>query len=203
MARRVQELVPDCVGISVASRVEGVTFTLVATDAEIAVLDAVQYLTGGPCVDAIEAGHGLATTQEDLLSEDRWRALGQASAAVAVRSTLTLPIMRLGEVVGTVNLYGGTENAFAGQHAELARVFEAWAPGAVSNADLEFSTRQAAERAPEVLRSEARVDVATALLAESTGLDLDEARAQFLDAARRAGVSPAQLADAVIRLRGL
>ncbi len=45
--RLVRSFVPDCVGISLASVQHGVTFTLVATSEEIAVLDAVQYLYGG------------------------------------------------------------------------------------------------------------------------------------------------------------
>lgn len=102
-----QNIAPDLAGISVAytSR-EGMTFTLVATDEEIAALDGVQYLASGPCVNAAVDGHGIATTCEDLFSEARWRAVGRAGAAVGVRSTLTFPIMAGGNVIGTVNLYG-------------------------------------------------------------------------------------------------
>lgn len=52
-AEAVRELVPDLVGLSLASLDDGVGFTLVATDADVAVLDAIQYVGGGPCVDSL------------------------------------------------------------------------------------------------------------------------------------------------------
>ena len=48
MGRRVRELVPDCVAFSLASREHGVTFALVATDAKIALLDALRHLDIDP-----------------------------------------------------------------------------------------------------------------------------------------------------------
>jgi GAF domain-containing protein len=196
-----QRLVPDLAGISVASREYGLTFTLVATDEEIAALDGVQYLASGPCVEALEDGRGMATTSEDLLSEPRWRALGLASAAAGVRSTLTLPIITREEVTGTVNLYGRSDDTFDGKHATLAAIFRAWAPGAVTNADLSFSTRQVAEQAPEQLRDEALIDQATGFLAAAEELPLDVARQRLFDAASRAGVPVTKLARVLITRR--
>jgi GAF domain-containing protein len=196
-----QRLVPDLAGISVASGEYGLTFTLVATDEEIAALDGVQYLTSGPCVDALEDGRGMATTSDDLLSEPRWRALGLASAAAGVRSTLTLPIVSGEEVTGTVNLYGRSDNTFDGKHATLAAIFRAWAPGAVTNADLSFSTRQVAEQAPARLGDEALIDQATGILAAAKELPLDVARQRPIDAAARAGIPVTKLARALVTKR--
>ena len=53
-AGEVQAFVPDCVGLSLSSSEHDVTWTMVATSEEIAVLDAVQYLDDGPCVHAVE-----------------------------------------------------------------------------------------------------------------------------------------------------
>ena len=58
VADKVQAVVPDCVGLSIAWLDRDVAFTLVASDEEIALLDAVQYLAGGPCVEAGDAGGG-------------------------------------------------------------------------------------------------------------------------------------------------
>ncbi len=192
---------PDLVGVSVAVQEHGVTFTLVATDEESAALDAVQYLNSGPCVDGLDQGQGMATTQEDLLSEPRWQALGRAAAAAGVRSTLTFPIARAGRVVGTVNLYGGSEDTFTGKHRQLATVFGAWAPGAVSNADLSFSTRRTAEQAPDLLRMQAQVDAATGILAAARNVDVETALDHLRDAAQRAGVPLVKLAQTIIELR--
>jgi len=200
-AKLAQGIAPDLAGISVASRAHGLTFTLVATDDEIASLDGVQYLTSGPCVEAGEAGRGLSTTSDDLLSEPRWRALGQASAAAGIRSTLTLPVVTGDEVTGTVNLYGRSETTFDGKHRLLAAVFRAWAPGAVANADLSFSTRRLAEQAPEQLRDDALLDTATGMLAAAEHVPTDAARQRLVDAAARAGIPVTTLAQAVVAHR--
>ena len=151
-ADRARQVAPDVVGVSIASRHLGVTFTLVATDEAIATLDAVQYVSSGPCVDAIDLGHGITTSPGGLLDESRWHDFARAGAAAGVHSTLTLPIVAPGgDVVATVNLYGGSVDAFEGRHQQLADVFRAWAPGAVTNADLSFSTRAVAEQAPAFL----------------------------------------------------
>ena len=201
MAVEARVIAPDILGVSVAAQAHGVTFTLVATDDVTAALDGIQYLTSGPCVDGLAEGQGVATTVGDLLSESRWHAFGLAGAAAGVRSTLTFPIVHEGSVVGTVNIYGGTEETFTGRHEELAKVFGAWAPGAVANADLSFSTRRVAELAPDVLRDRAQVEVATGILAATRNVDPDTALAHLEDAAQRANVPLVALARAVLELR--
>jgi hypothetical protein len=199
-AADVKSIAPNLAGMSLASSTHGLTFTLVATDDEIAALDAVQYLDTGPCVEAFEHGKGVATTEGGLLDEKRWHDLAVASAAAGVRSTLTFPVKERGDTVGSVNLYGRTEDTFVGKHQALADVLHAWAPGAVTNADLSFSTIEEAKRAPERLRNEAIVDTATGILAANRRVSLDDARDQLHGAARRAGVPLTRLARAIIDL---
>ena len=202
-ADRAREVAPGIVGVSVASREEGITFTLVATDEEIAVLDAVQYVASGPCVEAMDLGHGITTSPEGgLLSESRWQDFARASAAHGVRSTLTLPVMQEDRVVATVNLYGHDDHTFIGRHEGLADVFGAWAPGAVANADMSFATRAAAEQAPGQLKQAARIETATGILAARHEVPLAQARQQLDDAARRAGIPVATLAAVVLELNG-
>jgi GAF domain-containing protein len=197
LARRIA---PDLVGISIASQQHGVTLTLVATDDEIAALDGIQYLTGGPCVDAVHDSQGMATTSADLFDEPRWLAFASATAAAGVRSTLTFPIMEDDIAIGTVNLYGASDDTFDGKHRLLATIFHAWAPGAVVNADLSFSTRRLAQKAPAQLREDAVIDAATGLLAASRGVSFDDAREQLEESAARAGVPVGTLARLVIEL---
>ncbi len=196
---RARRVVPGLVGVSLASREHGVTFTVVATSDEIAALDAVQYLSSGPCVEAIDNGHGIATPH-GLLDEGHWQDFARASAARGIHSTLTLPVVSRGEVVSTINLYGHRDETFNDKHRELAEVFGAWAPGAVTNADLSFSTRAQAELAPAHLRDTVVVDTATGILAAQRGLTVNDARAQLEDASRRAGVPVVTLARVVVDL---
>jgi hypothetical protein len=199
-ADRARDVAPGLVGVSVGSRELGVTFTLVATSEEIATLDAVQYVANGPCVDALDIGHGLTTSPGGLLSEPRWQEFARASAAAGVHSTLTFPVLLDDEVIATVNLYGGAEDTFVDRHDRLAVVMGAWAPGAVTNADLSFSTRALAQEAPELLREAAVLDTATGVVAAQRGIPLAEARAHLEDAARRAGIPVIRLARVIIGL---
>lgn len=199
-AERARGVAPGLVGVSLASRDLDATFTLVATDEEIATLDAVQYVASGPCVDAIDLGHGIATSPDGLLSESLWREFARASAAAGIHSTLTLPVVLDGEVVATVNLYGAAPDTFVDRHERLARVFGAWAPGAVTNADLSFSTRTSARHAPVRLEQRAVLDAATGIIAAQREIPVAEARAQLEDAAVRAGIPVVRLARVVVGL---
>lgn len=200
IGREVTEIVPEIVGISLGLPADRFTFTLVA-DGELArELDAAQYVDDGPCVSALETGDVTQTHVENLFDEERWLMFARASAAHGVESSLSLPIMREGQVVAGVNLYASTVDAFTGHQEELAEVCRAWAPGAVANADLSFTTRQEAAATPERMRDQEVVDQAIGMLAESQGVDTATATARIRDAALRAGISETQAARVVIRL---
>jgi GAF domain-containing protein len=201
LARRGQELVPDLVGVSIARLDQGVTFTLVATSEEIAVLDAIQYLAGGPCVDSAHTNEVTEFNGDDALDEEAWHLFTEATAAHAVRSTLTLPIVSGGRVGGTVNLYAASRQAFVGNHDELAEVFGAWAAGATTNADLSFATLREARKAPAQVRDQNLIAVATGLLAAELGVDVDTAAASLQEAALRGGASLANLARDIVSTR--
>ena len=197
-ADRVRELVPECIGLSLALEEDGVSFTLVATDEEMAGLDAIQYAVGGPCVEAVKAERVLAYTRDQLLEEEGWQLFAQATAAASIASTLTLPIVVDERVAGSVNLYATTRDAFTGRHEQIAGIFDAWAPGAVANADLDFSTRSVAERAPRVLRDQIRIQVAMGILMKDQDIDIATARARLHDSAQRAGADVVVVAEQLI-----
>jgi transcriptional regulator with GAF, ATPase, and Fis domain len=195
MGDLVTEIVPDCVGLSLAYREHGVTFTLVASDGAIAALDGLQYLDDGPCVTAVREQTGvLEFSRDDPLAEEAWQLFSRATAARGIASTLTLPIMAGGTAVGSVNLYAATPSAFTGKHEAVADVLGAWAPGA----DLSFETRRAAEQAPRVLFEETRLQVALGILATLLDVSLPTARDRFANAAERAGVDPSEMAELII-----
>jgi GAF domain-containing protein len=139
---------------------------------------------------------------DDVLDEEQWHDFALATAAAAIRSTLTLPVITGGEVTGTINLYSASKRGFDGLHEEIARIFDAWAPGAVTNADLTFSTRKEAEQAPRQLREDLTIVAAVGILAGRHPGDLDEARGMLRDAALRAGVREVELAATIIEIDG-
>lgn len=195
--RRVCALVPDCVGVSVVSAEHGVTFTLTASESQVEVLDAIQCLAEGAGPSADPA----ADEPDDLLDEEAWRRYAVATAARGVVTTLTMPILTDGVVTGTVSLYGASSRAFAGLHEQLAAIFGAWAPGAVANADLSFTTRREAEQAPRRLRSQSTTDRVARLVAHAHHVSLETAHRRVREAAARAGITEEQFAEAMVRLR--
>ena len=120
---RVRGIVPSCVGLSVSYNESGLTFTLVASSAEIAALDGVQYSVGGPCVDAVHEDSVICAGGEGgLLDEGRWADFARAAAARGVASTLSLPVHHAGRVIGGVNVYASEPQAFDGKHERVAAV---------------------------------------------------------------------------------
>ena len=135
---------------------------------------------------------------DDPLDEGRWLLFARTSAAVGVASSLSLPILRDGQVIGGINLYASTANAFTGHHDKLADALGASASEVVTNADLSFATRLRAARAPAQLRAAQEIETATGLLAARYDQDVDSARARLRDAAARAGVEEALVARLMI-----
>lgn len=203
-ADRARDLVPDLLGVSVARLQEGLTFTLVASDEDIAVLDALQYVGGGPCVEGARTGEVQVTWlpgSPGPLDEETWRMFASGSAARGVRSTLTLPILDpSGTSVGSVNLYAGSARAFDDVHSQLAMLFGAWAAGAVANADLSFATRLEAVAAPGRLRDRATIAEAVDIIAREQGIERESAEQRLRTAAAQAGLDLVQLARDVIGL---
>ena len=143
MAGIAEILVPSSVGVSLTVIVDGQSYTLTATSPTMTALDAVQYLDGGPCVDA--ALHGRQVDVDDVLDEGRWQLFEQAANSSGVRSSLSLPVGRSDAgAPAALNIYASEPDAFAGRSEALARAFGTSGDAMVSNADLSFRTRDAA-----------------------------------------------------------
>jgi GAF domain-containing protein len=201
MAQRVRELVPELIGISLAAVEQGVTLTLVASAEELAALDAVQYLDGGPCVEAVDRAEPLVVKVADLLDEGTWQLFARTVAAHGVASTLSLPIVSDERVVGGVNLYAAGPDAFSGLHEEIAAAVGSDAALAVTNADLSFRSRATAEDAPERLRAGGDINIALGIISSEQGVNIPVARQKLLHAAMRAGITEAQAARAIKHVR--
>lgn len=199
---RAKERIPGLRGVSLALLSQGLVLTYVASDLDVAALDAVQYTDHGPCVEAVEQAQPVRTDVEALLDEQHWQLFAQATAAAGIRSTLSLPFRHGGVVTGGVNLYGDEADTFQGHEQELAELFGAWAPGAVANADLSFETRLEAAKSPARLKEQAYVDQAIGLLVSARGLDPNAAEERLQQAAARAGVAVFVLARALVESFG-
>jgi len=197
---RVEQIVPEVVGLSLSLAQGDLTFTMTATSVPVAPLDAVQHLGGGPFEEALRTGQTHTYQAEDMADEELWRLFARATAAAGVESTLSLPILGIGEVIAGVNLYASTPDAFDGHHEELAEACGAWAGGATTNADLDFTTRFKAAATPDRLRAENLRNQAVGALMSWSGVSAEEADRRLHDAAERAGISDEQLARGITEL---
>ena len=197
---QVRQRVPDVVGLSLAQAEHREMCTLMASDAAIAVLDGVQYLDGGPSVDAVTRHDAVETTAAELQEHAAWRLFASSAANHGVVSTLATPVTEHGCIVGTVTLYAATDLAFEGRREELADLLGEWAPAVVRNGHPSVTVRRLGEQAPRSLREEGLASRAVGLLAVRLGTDVVDAGDRLNEAAARAGITPAQLAEELIRL---
>ena len=195
MGDRAERIVSECVGLSFTLLDEDLTFALVApglrASAPIPRVSPDVVRLPVREVDGPAPAHA-------LLDEDQWAHMARAESAEGVASSLSLPVLDHGRVVGGITLYASSEDAFAGRHAELAAALGASAEGAVTNADLGFEARRRAEEAPRRVRDEQVVEVGTGILAARLGLELEFARRRLHEAALRADVTDVQAATVVI-----
>lgn len=189
---------PSAVGFSLAVVADGITLTYVTSEPSVRALDAVQYVAGGPCEDAVAQGEVLEFGATDPLDEQAWGLFAQASSSYGVHSTLSLPIVRDGGVIAGVNLYGGRLDTFTGRHEAVADIFGAWAPGAVANADLSFSSRLEAVKAPGRIEDMTMIEVAVGIFVARFSLPPEQARDKLTQAAARAGISVHTLSRIVV-----
>jgi GAF domain-containing protein len=199
MALRAHAIVPELVGLSLGLLEEGLTFTLVASNSALASIDAAQYLEDGPCLDAVgENPRDIETKIEDLFDEGRWRLFAETSAAAGIASSLSMPILREGRVIGGVNLYASSPEAFSGRHEQLALALDTDPATAIANADLSFSTRLRAAEAPSKIRDAQTIETAVGVLSALLGVAIDVARERLRKAAARAGIQEALLARVLL-----
>ncbi|MFL6055886.1 MAG: hypothetical protein ACJ72W_23730 [Actinoallomurus sp.] len=195
-----RSIVPDCVGLSLSLVQDRLTFTLVASSVDMARLDAAQYLDGGPCVRDDGEDETIITHMDDPLDEERWTLFARSGAATGVASSLSLPVRRGDSVVGGINIYASSPDAFEGHVDALAAALGADASAAVNNADLSFLSRREAVQAPTRIRNRHDVDTALGILAARFDESVDEARSRLVGAAARAAISEVVVARLLIDL---
>lgn len=198
MADGVAVLAPECVGLTLSFVKEDLAFTWAATSLDVAALDAVQYLTDGPCLQAMEQGVTLGAARDDPLDENRWLEFSRAENSAGVESTLSIPLVEGEAVVGGVNLYGSTTTTFDGLHAGLEALCGGWAGSAVTNADLSLSGVHRAKQSPQRMRDRFVADQAIGMIMAAHRVDADVAETRLMDAAERAGIRQSELARILV-----
>lgn len=124
-------VVPGDVFCGVTLRRNTDSITVASSDERAGKVDGIQYCNRqGPCLSSIERDEQIRV--DDLVDDERWGDYRPAALAHGVRSSLSLPLRRGGDVIGAMNLYSTRPGNFGPQETETAVGFAAEAGRALA-----------------------------------------------------------------------
>jgi GAF domain-containing protein len=148
--------------------------TVVASADFVHAVDDVQYGLGeGPCLLAVESR--ATQTSGSLGGEPRWPRFGPRVGRMGVHSVLSLPLLLPDRVVGAMNVYAHTKNAFGPEAIRIGELFAEPAAVSVHNAQILAHSQRLAEQLGAALTSRAVIDQAIGVIMSRTGATPDEA----------------------------
>jgi transcriptional regulator with GAF, ATPase, and Fis domain len=200
--RAVELLDADAAGIMLADS-QGQLQVLAASSHDVRLLELFE-LQGdsGPCLDSFRSGE--AVTPPDLAAmHATWPVFSARSEAAGYRSAQAVPMRLREDVIGAMNVFRVAEGALVGSQLKLARALADVASVALI-AERTISAREVvADQLQGALNSRVVLEQAKGMLAERTGMDVDQAFVQLRDHARKSGRSLRDVAIAVVEQRGL
>lgn len=104
-----------------------------------------------------------------------WPRFGPRVGRLGVHSALSLPLLLPGQVVGAINVYARSKNAFDDHAAELGELFAKPAAVAVHNAQILSQAKALTLQLQTALTSRPTIDQAIGLLRGRSGLSAEEA----------------------------
>lgn len=173
-------------GVSVSLRRHGRLATVAASDRTISEMDADQYATGeGPCVDASVNGRWFHA--ESMEAERRWPAFTPRARALGINAILSSPLLVADRPVGALNIYSRSVGAFAPEDQELASVFATEASAILTEAGLDLTDEQVAQRVTDAQWARLNVALAQGITMEREGIGADAAYTLLREFSQRSG----------------
>ena len=151
----------------------------------------------GPCLDCYRNGRPVLVA--DLSREtSRWPRFVEAAQGVGFASVHAVPMRLRDNVLGTMGLFGESTGALADDDLNLAQALAHVASVAVVQDASVADQRRLAEQLQHALNSRVVIEQAKGVLAQSGGLDMDEAFAVLRSYARDRNQRLTELARAVV-----
>ena len=181
--------------------------TAASTDTRATDLDAEQYASGrGPCLEAALSRKPVRAVMNE--AHHRWPEFVEAAQRVGVLASLSVPLVVGGvaaeeqELVGSLNIYGGTASGFDPFDEELMRLYGAAAGQAITNAGRWQHSRATVTQLERALVSRSHIDMAKGALIALHGCDAREAFAKLASESQRRNVKVRDIAlDVLARLK--
>ncbi|BBZ44319.1 GAF and ANTAR domain-containing protein [Mycobacterium parmense] len=167
----------DGVGVALIDPEHGISsiHTWAATAVIVHDIDTVQYgeLHEGPCITCMESKR--PTVSGSLGSDIRWPHFGGRVARMRMHSALALPLIVGDQVIGSINAYAATRDAFADHAVQLGSQFAKSAAVSVYNAQLLAVAHERTLRLQRALDSRSVIDQAIGIIRSRSGAGADEA----------------------------
>jgi GAF domain-containing protein len=138
-------------------------------------IDVIQYeeLNEGPCITCMQTRRTIVSGS--LGSDGRWPHFGGRVARMAIHSALSLPLMVGDQVIGAINTYARSRDAF-GEHAvQLGSQFAGPAAVSVYNAQLLAGAQERTKQLQRALDSRAVIDQAIGIIRSRSGVSAEVA----------------------------
>lgn len=157
------QAIPGAEGAGLTLIADDRSETLVSTNQLVTDVDAIQYgIRQGPCITAAMVGR---TMRSHSLGEDqRWPEFGPRVVGLGVHSALSLPLIAPNRVVGAMNIYARSKDAFSEQSAILGELFAVPAAVAVQNGQILAQAQALAAQLQTALGQRVVIDQAVGLL---------------------------------------
>ncbi|WP_407689595.1 ANTAR domain-containing protein [Mycobacterium sp. HUMS_1102779] len=165
------------VGVALIDPRQGISSvqTWAATAVLVHDIDTVQYyeLNEGPCITCMQTRR--PTVSGSLGSDNRWPHFGGRVARMRMHSALALPLIVGEQVIGSINAYAKSRDAFAEHAVRLGSQFAKNAAVSVYNAQLLASAQERMLRLQRALDSRAVIDQAIGIIRSRSGSTAEEA----------------------------
>ena len=172
--------------------------TWAATAVFVNDIDTVQYddLREGPCLTCMQSRRPVVSGS--LGSDSRWPHFGGRVARMGVHSALSLPLVVGDEVIGAINSYANSRDAF-GEHAvRLGSQFAGPAAVSVYNAQLLASAQERTRALQRALDSRAVIDQAIGIIRSRSGLSAAEAFERLIQMSQSENVKLYAVAERLV-----
>ena len=197
IARVAVRAVGPAAGASVSSYVDGRPTAVAFSDEWSKSLDEMQYEEHeGPCLDCARTGNVFRV--RDLAEEPRWPHYAPRAVAHGARSSLSMPMASEGKIIGALNIYSRTPDAFSSEDASVAELVEAHAGLAVQVATAFFGHRDLAEQTRQAMASRATIEQAKGILMAERRCTPDDAFAILVELSQATNRKLRDVASALV-----
>jgi GAF domain-containing protein len=167
----------DDVGVALIDPRQGISSvqTWAATAMLVHEIDTVQYteLNEGPCITCMQSRR--PTVSGSLGSDSRWPHFGGRIARMRMHSALSLPLIVDDQVIGSINAYAKSRDAFAEHAVRLGSQFAKPAAISVYNAQLLATAQERTLRLQRALDTRAVIDQAIGIIRSRSGVGAEVA----------------------------